>query len=443
MLTATRSWPTSSIRFVLLGIAISLGVFGLLRVSWVETHWLLPLTLAQAGLAVRLFGAPSLPIDVTLACSAADAMAMCLGAIFAYPAQWSRRAAGAAGGLAIIIAINVLRIGTLGNAAASPSWFNALHLYVWPAALTLAIAGYVLFWMRTAGGIQPVATPRIAEQPRLSRRFVILAGVFLVIFISATPLYMNNAAIIAVAAFVARSAAAILSVAGVPAFAVGNVLWGPHGGFMVTAECVVTPLIPIYLAAVFAYSSNWKRLSLGIAAAAPLFVALGIMRLLVVAFPDSIASQAFFVHAFYQLLAGAAIVFGAAYWRHRDRRALGFGISGVGAGALFVAFAGPAYLRLIASVAGMPLDDPQGAIAFLPAFQTGLYFALWIAACSSEGWKRFAGGLAILVVAQVASLFALNSLAAHTWVTIAVRGWALAAPVAAFAAVMRLGRPRR
>ena len=38
----------------------------------------LPFTRAQGGLAARLFGAPALPIEVTLACSGADALALCL-----------------------------------------------------------------------------------------------------------------------------------------------------------------------------------------------------------------------------------------------------------------------------------------------------------------------------------------------------------------------------
>ena len=36
-------------------------------------------------LAVGLFGTSALPVEVTLACSGADALALCLGAILAYP----------------------------------------------------------------------------------------------------------------------------------------------------------------------------------------------------------------------------------------------------------------------------------------------------------------------------------------------------------------------
>ena len=68
-------------------VAWSLGLFGLLRLRWTEAHVVLPLTRGQGGLAVGLFGTPTLPVEVTLACSGADALALCLGAVLAYPVK--------------------------------------------------------------------------------------------------------------------------------------------------------------------------------------------------------------------------------------------------------------------------------------------------------------------------------------------------------------------
>ncbi len=146
-----RTW-THAGSFTLRAVAWSLGLFGLLRLNWVEAHGLLPLTQLQGRLAVGLCGVPASPIDATLACSGADALALCVGAILAYPASWRMRLAGAGGGLGLILGLNTLRIGTLGRAAASPAWFETLHVYLWPAVLTLAIAGYVFAWMRVADG---------------------------------------------------------------------------------------------------------------------------------------------------------------------------------------------------------------------------------------------------------------------------------------------------
>jgi hypothetical protein len=58
-----------------------LGFFGLLRLSWTETHLVLPLTPGRAR--GRLLGAPALPVE-DHAGVGADALALCLGAVFAY-----------------------------------------------------------------------------------------------------------------------------------------------------------------------------------------------------------------------------------------------------------------------------------------------------------------------------------------------------------------------
>jgi exosortase/archaeosortase family protein len=458
--TDTTGSRTDAVSFALRSVAWGLGLFGLLRLNWIEAHAVLPFTRVQAAAATGLFGPSAIPVEVTLACSGADALALCAGAILGYPAVWRRRLAGAALGAALILALNTLRIGTLGQAAASPAWFNALHVYVWPALLTLAIAGYVFTWMRladrpapgarAAAGPPPVSleTPagRAVARPRLTRRFVVLTVAFLLVFTAASPLYLESANVLALAGFIARAAAAILGVFGVAAHAVGNVLWTPRGGFLVTQECISTPLIPVYLAAVCAHSTTWRRLALGLLAAAPLFVALGIARLLVVALPDVVVSPLFLVHAFYQLLLGAVVVFLAALWRHGGRAAPRHALVGVAAGVLLVCALGPLSTRAIASQAAGTLDDPQGAIAFLPAFQISLYLALWVAAFVAVGWKRFAAGLAVLGLSQAAGLAALHVLASHAGLTAHVRdvrAWAVVGPVLIFAAVIHVARPRR
>jgi exosortase/archaeosortase family protein len=443
----------AALKFALRAVAWSLGLFGLLRLNWTEAHVVLPLTRMQAGLAMGLFGTPVLAVDVTLACSGADALALCLGAVLAYPAQWRMRLAGAAGGAGLILGLNTLRIGTLGRAAASPAWFSTLHVYVWPAVLTLAIAGYVFVWMRLAdrrqGGAEKTVAvgPVASEHPQPTRRFVFFAAGFLLVFSAASPLYLESAGVLAIAGFIARAAAATLGIVGISAHASANVLWTPRGGFLVTQECISTPLIPIYLAAICAYSTTWRRLVLAVLATLPLFTVLGIVRLLVVALPDAVvASPLFLVHAFYQLLLGAVVVFLAALWRHGTRTALRHALVGVIVGVLFVYLFGPLHMRGVTYAAGVPLDDPQGAIAFLPAFQVGLYLALWAAAFVALGWKRFFAGLALLQLTQIAGLLALHALASHSGLTAHVRdvrGWAVAGPLLIVAAVVNVARARR
>lgn len=452
MPTATGCGRTAGPEFALRAVAWGLALFGALRLNWTEAHLLLPLTRVQARLAVWMFGTPALPVEATLACSGADALALCLAAILGYPVNWRTRLAGAGVGAALILGLNTVRIGTLARAAASPSWFDILHVYVWPAVLTLAIAGHVVAWMRFAdrAPARPdteAAPSRPLPAPLPSRRFVALSVVFLLLFAVASPFYLESSGVLALAGFIARAAAAILGAAGVSAHAAANVLWTPRGGFAVTEECLATPLIPIYLAGVCAGATTPRRLILGLLATVPLFTALGICRLLVVALPYAlVASPLFVVHAFYQLLFAAVVVFLAAWRRHGGRAAFGRALLGAGAGVLFVRVLGGFYARAVTYYAGAPLDDPQGAIALLPAFQVGLYLALSVAAFVAVDWRRYLAGLAALPVTQTAGLLVLHGLASHAGLAPHVRdvrAWAVAAPVLIFAAVVNVARPRR
>lgn len=457
---------TRAVSFALRTVAWSLGLFGLLRLNWVETYGLLPLTRFQGRLAVWGAGAPALSVDATLACSGADALALCVGAILAYPARWRMRLVGAGGGVALVLGLNTVRIGTLGLVASSPWWFETLHLYVWPAALILAVAGYVFGWMRFADRNEPawnrarepvtreVAPTAVASPTRLTPRFIGLTAAFLLLFTAASPLYLESAWVLSVAAFISRAAAAALHIFGVEAHAAGNVLWTSRGGFAVTQECISTPLIPVYLAAVVAYAKTWPQRALGLAAAAPLFVGLGIARLLVVALPAAlVASPLYLIHAFYQLLLAAAVVAAAAFWRHgagakAARLALGGVVLGGAVGYLLGAPYGHILMRAAEMVgggapsiivAGTPLDDPQGAVALLPAFQMGLYLALWVAAFLTVGWRRCLIGLALLEIVQMATLIALRVVATYSGLTPHVRdvrAWAVVGPLLVVAATV-------
>ena len=145
-------------------------------------------------------------------------------------------------------------------------------------------------------------------------------------------------------------------------------------------------------------------------------------------------------------LLGAVVVFLAAQWRHGGRAAPRHALVGVIVGVAFVLLLGPFYTRIVTYPAGAPLDDPQGAIALLPAFQIGLYLALWVAAFVAIGWKRFLAGLVALGLTQTAGLLALHALASHAGLAAHVRdvrGWAVAGPLLIVAAVVNVARPRR
>jgi exosortase/archaeosortase family protein len=451
--TATANRQSPAAEFVVRALAGSLAAFALLRLSWTDAHVILPVTQMQGAWAQSIFGTPAGPVTVTTACSGADAIALCAGAVLAYPVAWRARLAGLAGGLTLILALNTVRIGTLGLMVASPRWFGVLHVYIWPTVLTLAIAAYVFTWMRIAGGAShhlhaghdrhPLVA-RLRVTP--SRRFIVLTATLVVLFAAASPLYLDSRVVLAAGAFMAQVTAAILVTAGIGAHAAGHILVTTRGAFSITQECIMTPLIPVYLAAVCAYSTTRTRMIAGIFATLPLFTALGIARVLLVAVPATLVSApAFLVHAFYQLLLGAVVVYVAATWRHGRTAAPFYAAAGLAAGLCFVWLLGPAYAGLVTPPASRTLDDPQGAVAFLPVFQASLYLALCVAAFVSVRWKRVVTGFGLLALTQIAGLLALQALAAGgiSAQVRDLRAWAVLGPVVIFAALMSHARPGR
>lgn len=456
MSTDTSRRRNRAAEFLLRAGAWSLAIFGLLRLEWVGRNGLLPLLQLQGCVATGLCGPPTGPITATLACSGADMLALCLGPILAYPVGWRTRLLGAGCGLAIILSLNTLRIGTLGRLAASPSSFEAFHVFIWPALLTFAVAGYVFAWMRFADRkrrariprLPAVATPTASGERggfRPTRRFALLTAAFLLIFTAAAPLYLQSAVVLSVAAFIARGAASVLRVLGVEAQATANQLWTSRGSFLVTQECISTPLIPIYLAAVIAATGTWRTRLAALLAAPPLFIGLGIARLLVVAIPPSLAgSPATLIHAFFQILLAMIVVFLAALWRHHDRGpAMRRALLAIFTGSALMLVLGSPYSSVIlqatrfltgggSRAAGMQPDDPQGALALLPSFQAGLFLALWLAARAASGWDKFAAGLALLCLFQVASIALFPLFAGAVGASLQVQGvraWAVAAPL--------------
>ncbi len=433
---ASRSTPA---RFALRFAAYSLALFGALRLGWLELHVVSPFAAAQGVLAASLFGTPAAPMITTLACSGTDAIALCMGAVLAYPARWISRLTGALAGLALIVGVNIIRIGTLGRAAGS-GWFDALHVFVWPTILTFMIGGYLFVWTRRADAAERTTRPGEGAASWLpaskpARVFVALTIVLMLLFIAMSPLYLESPAVLELASFMAGAAAVVLGAIGIPASHTANVLVTDRGALLVTQECITTPLIPVYLAAVTAFGRTWRWRTLGYLATVPIFVALGIARLLVVALPAAlVGSPLFLIHAFYQLALGAVVVAAFAIWRHGRRRAFVPAAAGLVVGAVFLAVAGAPYSRAIATLAGTPVNDPQGAIAFLPGFQIGLYLALSAAAFAATGWRRLLAGAAALALTQVIVLAGLLAVS-HTGLppdVRDVRAWAVAAPLLIF-----------
>jgi len=431
----SKRFLRSANQYLLRGVVTGFGLFGLLRLPWIEARLVLPLTHLQGEVASAAFNTPAAPISVTLACSGTEVIAMCLGAILAYPVRWSARLGGAVLILAVILGLNTVRIGTLGMAVSDLFWFDALHLYLWPAFLALASAGAVFWWMRHADG-----TTTIQLAP--SWRFVTLALVLLVVSALTAPMYIESTAVHAFGALIAATAASILTLLGAVTHATGNILWTSRGGFSVTGDCVATPLVPLYLAAIWVYAPTHVQRVVGTLAAVPIFLILGVIRLLLVAVPQTMAPPEFATHAFYQMVLAVVVVVLAARWQQGRKSATVPITIGLAVGTLFVAVAGGWYTDVVFLQVDQPFLDPQGAVAFLPAFQIGLFVAVCIAAVRGVRWPWVVGGAIVLVASHVLGAWWLSQagvtalLASHVS---AVRAWAVAGPLVILATVVAMG----
>ena len=101
------------LRFTLVTGAWFVGLFGLMRLPWVERVLLTPFAEVQQRVADQLTGVPSDLVYADASCSGGDPLALCAGAIFAFPATWSSRMRGVAVGFTLITAFNVVRLGHL------------------------------------------------------------------------------------------------------------------------------------------------------------------------------------------------------------------------------------------------------------------------------------------------------------------------------------------
>ena len=444
------------LRFTLTIGAWFVGLFGLMRLPWVERNLLTPFAEVQQEVADQLTGSPSDLVYADASCSGGDPMALCMGAIFAFPATWGARLRGVAAGLTLITAVNVVRIGNLRVIAENRPLLDLLHNYVWPAVLILVSALFVYVWMgrqglgaaggRPAGGTGAAAGGGLVLAGR-ARRFALLSVLLVAAYFATAPFFYDSPAVDVIAGWIALAGGAILAAAGTATYVTGAVIRSDHGAFIVTQECIFTPLIPLYLAGVFAAPLGRRSRAAALIATPFVFFGLGVARLLVLAVPAAVVgSYVVAIHAFSQILVAVLLVAAAAFWtagggrRAAARTGLAVGVGAVAAFAaapvLGAVVGGAAEaLRAAAGHAGHRFADDQGAWAILPAFQVGLFAALWVACAGGRrGWRRALAGLAGVVLAQAVLGAPVDELAHHYGFDPHVgllRGWALALPAAA------------
>lgn len=437
------------LRFVLLALAWSLGLFALLKLPLIEQGALIPFAQAQQQAACGLVGDAARRVNVSISCTGADAIALCLGAILAFPATWGRRVIGGVIGLLVITVVNTLRIGTLGLVVERPRLFEALHLYLWPAALLLIVAGYVFVWMQRAQasglreGRKRLAGMRLELSPEVVR-FLVVGAVLVTAYVVAGPWIHANTSLLHAAHWVAATAAALLSLLGGDAAVQGNIFRTANGSYAVTQACITSPLIPIYLTAALLLPRRWIWRIIALILTPAVFFLLGVARLSVLGLPLALLQSPFSaIHAFYQALAGlilvglAVRVAGASSWRIGIRRwglatVLG-GLAGVLLGTLAlrtVQWSATALQALAGHSGHLSLDD-QGALAWLPGMQVALTAGLLIALRRGTRWLRAIWAFAAMMLLTVGLFILYGELHAHLDVSIHVRwirAWGIVGP---------------
>lgn len=153
------------LRFV--GLAAAFYAF-----AWTDVYvtWILePVARVQAALSGVALGVIGYAVQVTgnvvtasdggfaleirQGCDAAEATALFVAASLAYPAPWRDRGRAAAGGVALIFVLNVLRVITLYLIGVHlPRWFHFAHVDLWPALILADALVIWALWARSLTG---------------------------------------------------------------------------------------------------------------------------------------------------------------------------------------------------------------------------------------------------------------------------------------------------
>jgi exosortase/archaeosortase family protein len=441
--------------FIVAGACWAAVLLAALHNAILERTVVAPFVAWQARLGAYRPGASLAVAD--LSCAGTDVIALAVAAILAYPVAWTRRLAGFAGAAVWLIALNALRIMTLFAVAGTPA-FAPLHLYIWPALLILGASTFVFVWIWSA-------ERAVAGDARSSLvRLALIAPPLVAGYAAALPSMLDSPALRSLANSAAAWTAAVLRLAGADASVGGSTLVVSSTALVITPECILTPMMPVFLACALGVPRRWSRRMLGALLFVPVFGALMVARLLTVALPPLLlATPLYLTHAFHQLVTGAACIVVTAIharapdWRVRPATSAA-AARAIGAVMLFLVL-----LAMIARPAQATLDilasqmcrllphvgmtssgyDVQGAFAVMPGFELALLSGLLAASGTMPTARRGMAMISALMFAQLSVLVTAGELDAHAGFTIpvvGVRALSIAIPLVLFMLVCRAAR---
>ena len=444
------------VRFLSLVALWSVALLVILRSPMGEQALVAPFAAWHAVMALGVSGGS--PVTVDLSCSGSDVIAVSMAAILAYPVAWRRRMTGLAVAAVWLSCLNLLRIITLVNVAGSPL-FLPLHLYVLPGLMIAGAAAFVFHWMRQS---EDLRTGTGSHEAGRRRAFVVTTGVLVVAYVAASPWLLQSTALQGLAVRMAGVATALLGSVGVDALTGGSTLVVGGRPFLITPECLITPLMPVYLAWALTWPREWRGRLATAAAFVPIFASLSLVRLLTVALPAMIGPPLFLTHGFYQIVLGLLLVLLAARWRTRgapvSATLRAFGGAALVAVCAAVALAVP-YIWLIETarhaltgIAPHMLSpiataaDVQGAVAIMPAYQLGLVVGLTLALFDVRAWRVLAWLVPLALLFQIATFVAVGETSAHLLPVVppvALRAVAVGVPLLVAGLAVTLDHRRR
>jgi exosortase/archaeosortase family protein len=123
---------------------------------------LIHVTAAATAWGLRLFGltsqvmdtmvlSPGVHVEIIYECTAIFPVVLFLAAVLTFPARMPAKLAGIAIGLPAIFFLNQARLLSLVFVLSfAPSYYEDIHLIVWPSLLVLVLTGGWLVWARRA-----------------------------------------------------------------------------------------------------------------------------------------------------------------------------------------------------------------------------------------------------------------------------------------------------
>jgi exosortase/archaeosortase family protein len=123
----------------------------LLAVYAQVTSWVLALCGQNSHVADSTITSPLATISVLRGCDAIDSILVLCAGVLAYPTSWKNKLLGLLFGVPALFLMNVVRILSLyGIRIKAPSFFEPMHLQIWPVVFVIAAGLLWLSWVRWA-----------------------------------------------------------------------------------------------------------------------------------------------------------------------------------------------------------------------------------------------------------------------------------------------------